>query len=454
VTSEGNASGKQRTLSSAVDNPPDGGQKDETVTRTLEEIDSVAVSLMERVVERENLRAALIQVRRNKGGPGVDGLTVERMSDYLKVHWPTLRTQLLDGTYRPAPVKRVLIPKPDGSARSLGIPTVVDRFIQQALLQVLQAKWDQTFSQFSFGFRPKRSAHQAVAQAQKYVRDGHRFVVDMDLEKFFDNVNHDVLMHKVTQRIQDDRVIHLIRRFLKSGVSIAGAYQPTGKGTPQGGPLSPLLANLLLDELDQELERRKHYFVRYADDCNIYVSSQRAGERVLASIRSFLEKRLKLKVNEKKSAVDRPWNRRILGFTLTRGRHQYRRTISEKAIDAFKDKVRRLTQRTRGYSLEQIIEELRPAMVGWRAYFGHSEVITPLVELDKWIRRKLRCYQWKQWGRSGYRRLRALGIDRHLAWNTAKSAHGPWRLSRSPALNYAMDSDYFTNLGLPTLARS
>jgi RNA-directed DNA polymerase len=454
VTSEGNASGKQRTLSSAVDNPPDGGQKDETVTRTLEEIDSVAVSLMERVVERENLRAALIQVRRNKGGPGIDGLTVERMSDYLKVHWPTLRTQLLDGTYRPAPVKRVLIPKPDGSARSLGIPTVVDRFIQQALLQVLQAKWDQTFSQFSFGFRPKRSAHQAVAQAQKYVRDGHRFVVDMDLEKFFDNVNHDVLMHKVTQRIQDDRVIHLIRRFLKSGVSIAGAYQPTGKGTPQGGPLSPLLANLLLDELDQELERRKHYFVRYADDCNIYVSSQRAGERVLASIRSFLEKRLKLKVNEKKSAVDRPWNRRILGFTLTRGRHQYRRTISEKAIDAFKDKVRRLTQRTRGYSLEQIIEELRPAMVGWRAYFGHSEVITPLVELDKWIRRKLRCYQWKQWGRSGYRRLRALGIDRHLAWNTAKSAHGPWRLSRSPALNYAMDSDYFTNLGLPTLARS
>jgi hypothetical protein len=214
------------------------------------------------------------------------------------------------------------------------------------------------------------------------------------------------------------------------------------------------LANLLLDELDQELERRKHRFVRYADDCNIYVSSRRAGERVLASIRSFLEKRLKLNVNEQKSAVDRPWNRRILGFTLTRGRHQYRRTISEKAIDAFKDKVRRLTQRTRGYSLEQIIDELRPAMVGWRAYFGHSEVSTPLKELDKWVRRKLRCYQWKQWGRSGYRRLRALGIPRDLAWNTAKSAHGPWRLSRSPALNYAMDSDYFKNLGLPTLARS
>jgi RNA-directed DNA polymerase len=396
VVKEGNASGKQRTLSSAVDNPPDGGQKDETVVHTLEGIDSVAVSLMERVVERENLRTALTQVRRNKGGPGIEGLTVERLPDYLRVHWLTLRTQLLNGTYRPAPVKRVLIPKSDGSARSLGIPTVVDRFIQQALLQVLQREWDQTFSHLSYGFRPKRSAHQAVTQAQSYVRDGHRWVVDMDLEKFFDNVNHDVLMHKVSQRIQDDRVIQLIRRFLKSGVSIAGAYQPTGKGTPQGGPLSPLLANLLLDELDQELERRRHRFVRYADDCNIYVCSRRAGERVLASIRSFLEKRLKLKVNEKKSAVDRPWNRRILGFTFTRGRHQYRRTISEKAIDAFKDKVRRLTQRTRGYSLDQIIEELRPAMLGWRAYFGHSEVITPLVELDKWVRRKLRCYQWKQ----------------------------------------------------------
>jgi RNA-directed DNA polymerase len=454
VVNGGNASGKQRTLSSAVDNPAEYGQKDETIVHTLEGIDSVAVSLMERVVERENLRSALTQVRRNKGGPGIDGLTVERLPDYLKRNWLTIRAQLLNGTYQPAPVKRVLIPKPDGSARSLGIPTVVDRFIQQALLQVLQPEWDQTFSHFSFGFRPKRSAHQAVAQAQRYVRDGHRFVVDMDLEKFFDNVNHDVLMYKVMQRVKDERVIRFIRRCLKSGAMVAGAYEATGKGTPQGGPLSPLLANLLLDELDRELERRQHRFVRYADDCNIYVRSRRAGERVLASIKGFLEKRLKLKVNEQKSAVDRPWNRRILGFTLTRGRHQYRRTVSAKAIGAFKDKVRRLTQRTRGYSLNQIIDELRPALLGWRAYFGHSEVISPLVELDKWVRRKLRCYQWKQWGRSGYRRLRALGIPRELAWNTAKSAHGPWRLSRSPALNYAMDSDYFTNLGLPTLARS
>jgi RNA-directed DNA polymerase len=442
------------TLSSAIDNPHECGPKDEAVSYTTDATHSVTVTMMERVVERDNLFRALYQVQRNKGGPGIDGLTVERLADHLKRYWPTIRTQLLNGTYQPAPVKRVLIPKPDGGVRSLGVPSVVDRLIQQALLQVLQPEWDQSFSHFSFGFRPKRSAHQAVAQAQEYVREGYRVVVDMDLEKFFDNVNHDVLMHKVKQRVQDDRVILFIRRCLKSGVIVAGSYEVTAKGTPQGGPLSPLLANLLLDELDQELERRRHRFVRYADDCNLYVRSHRAGERVLASLKGFLEKRLKLKVNEQKSAVDRPWNRRILGFTLSRGRHQYRRAISEKAIIALKDKVRRLTQRTRGYSLSQIIKELRPALLGWKAYFGFAEVLSPLKELDKWIRRKLRCYQWKQWGRAGYRRLRALGIDRDLAWNTAKSAHGPWRLSKSPALNYAMDTKYFTTLGLPTLARS
>ncbi len=454
MVKDGIASGKQRMLSSALDNPPDGGQKDETIVHTLDAPDSVAVMLMERVVERDNLRAALNQVRSNKGGPGIDGLTVERLPAYLKRNWPSIRTQLLNGTYQPTPVKRVLIPKPGGGVRLLGVPTVVDRFIQQALLQVLQAQWDQTFSHCSFGFRPKRSAHQAVAQAQTYVREGYRFVVDMDLEKFFDNVNHDVLMHKVKQHVRDDRVLRFVRRCLKSGVIIAGTYAATVKGTPQGGPLSPLLANLLLDELDKELEYRRHRFVRYADDCNLYVRSRRAGERVLASIKHFLEKRLKLKINEQKSAVDRPWNRRILGFTLSRGRHQYRRAISEKAMNALKDKVRRLTQRTRGYSLNRILAELRTYLLGWKAYFGFAEIHSPLADLDKWIRRKLRCYQWKQWGRSGYRRLRALGIDRNLAWNTAKSAHGPWRLSRSPALNYAMDAKYFTTLGLPTLARS
>jgi RNA-directed DNA polymerase len=445
---------QQLKLSPALDNPPDGGQEDEAVTHAIEGTDSVTVRMMERVVEVGNLRAALSQVRRNKGGPGIDGLTVERLPDYLKVHWPEIRTQILNGTYRPAAVKRVLIPKVGGGARSLGIPTVVDRFIQQALLQVLQAEWDQSFSHSSYGFRPKRSAHQAVARSQEYVRAGKRWVVDLDLEKFFDTVNHDVLMHKVRQRVEDDRVVTLIRRFLKSGACIEGAYRATRQGTPQGGPLSPLLANLLLDELDQELERRRHAFVRYADDCNIYVSSRRAGERVLGGIRSFLEKRLKLKVNEQKSAVDRPWKRRILGFTLTRGRHQYRRAVSEKALEALKAKVRRFTRRTRGHTLTQIIAELRTYLLGWKAYFGFAEVLSPLTDLDKWIRRKLRCYQWKQWGRAGYRRLRSMGIDQDLAWNTAKSAHGPWRLSKSPALSYAMDRKYFTKLGLPTLAGS
>jgi len=453
--SDGMASDTQHsTLSPAIVNPSDDGQADEAVAYTTDATDSVTVTTMERVVERDNLRRALDQVRRNKGGPGIDGLTVERLPEYLKRHWPTIRAQLLNGTYPPAAVKRVLIAKPDGGVRSLGVPTVVDRFIQQALLQVLQAEWDQTFSHFSFGFRPQRSAHQAVAQAQAYVRDGYRFVVDMDLEKFFDTVNHDVLMHRVKRRVKDDRVIVFIRRCLKSGAMVAGTYEATVKGTPQGGPLSPLLANLLLDELDRELERRRHRFVRYADDCNIYVRSRRAGERVMASLKRFLAKRLKLKVNEHKSAVDRSWKRRILGFTFSTGRHQYRRGISEKAIDALRTRVRRLTQRTRGYSLNQIIAELRRYLLGWKAYFGFAEVLSPLADLDKWIRRKLRCYQWKQWGRAGYRRLRALGIDRNLAWNTAKSAHGPWRLSKSPALNYAMDATYFRSLGLPTLARS
>lgn len=441
---DGTASGKQRMLSPATE--------DETVAHTLDDHDSVAAKLMERVLQRENMQRALRQVRSNKGGPGCDGLTVERLPDFLRLHWPEIRIQLLSGTYRPAPVKRVLIGKPDGGVRSLGIPTVVDRLIQQALLQVLQPEWDQTFSHSSFGFRPNRSAHQAVARAQEYLRAGHRWVVDLDLEKFFDTVNHDMLMHRVKRRVQDDRVTTLIRRFLKSGVSVAGAQEPTTRGTPQGGPLSPLLANLLLDELDKELERRRHRFVRYADDCNIYVGSARAGERIMASLKAFLEKRLKLTVNEQKSAVDRPWRRRILGFTFTRGK-QYRRRVSDKAMDALKAKVRRLTQRTRGYSLEQIIRELRPALLGWKAYFGYAEVVSPLLELDKWIRRKLRCYQWKQWGRAGYRRLRALGVSRELAWNTAKSAHGPWRLSRSPALAYALTHAHFTRLGLPTLAQ-
>ena len=445
MKSDGTAPDKQRKLSAA--------RQGETVDRAREALGPVDVQLMERVLERENLKRALNKVRSNKGGPGIDGMRADELPGYLKLHWPYIREQLLSGRYRPSPVRTVLIPKGKGAVRRLGVPTVLDRFIQQALLQVLQSEWDQTFSHSSFGFRPKRSAHQAVVCAQGYLRAGYRWVVDLDLEKFFDMVNHDALMHRVRLRVKDTRVLGLIGRMLKSGALHAGTLTATTRGTPQGGPLSPLLANVLLDELDRELERRGHRFVRYADDCNIYVRSRRAGERVLASVRGFLEKRLKLKVNELKSAVDRPWRRRILGFTFTSNRG-YRLSVSAKAIDALKQTVRDLTQRTRGRTLKQIIDELRITLLGWKAYFARAEVISPLRELDKWIARRLRCYQWKQWGSRGYRALRALGVSRELAWNTAKSAHGAWRLSRSPALSYAMPSAYFARLGLPTLSRS
>lgn len=445
MTSNGKASDQQRKLSAA--------RQDETIDRAREELDSVGVCLMERVLERDNLKRALNKVRSNKGGPGIDGMRVDELPGHLKLHWPCIREQLLSGAYRPSPVRTVLIPKGRGAVRRLGVPTVLDRFIQQALLQVLQPEWDQTFSHSSFGFRPKRSAHQAVTCAQGYLRAGYRWVVDLDLEKFFDTVNHDVLMHRVRRRVKDARVLGLIGRMLRSGALHAGMLTATTRGTPQGGPLSPLLANVLLDELDRELERRGHRFVRYADDCNIYVRSSRAGERVLASVRGFLERRLRLKVNELKSAVDRPWRRRILGFSFTRNRGNLL-SVSAKAIDALKDTVRTLTQRTRGRTLKQIIDELRITLLGWKAYFGRAEVNSSFRELDQWIRRRLRCYQWKQWGSRGYRALRALGVSRELAWNTSKSAHGAWRMSRSPALSYAMPGTYFARLGLPTLSRS
>ena len=445
MRNDGNASAKQRKLSAE--------RQDETGGRAREDLDSVGVKLMERVLERDNLKRALNKVRSNQGGPGIDGLSVDQLPGYLKLHWLSIREQLLSGAYRPSPVKTVLIPKDKGAVRQLGIPTVLDRFIQQALLQVLQSEWDATFSHSSYGFRPKRSAHQAVDSAQRYLRAGYSWVVDLDLERFFDTVNRDVLLHRVRGRVKDPRVLGLIGRMLRAGACHAGRLRATPQGTPQGGPLSPLLANVLLDELDRELERRGHRFVRYADDCNIYVRSRRAGERVLASVRGFLGRRLKLKVNELKSAVDRPWKRRILGFTFTRSRPN-RLAVSAKAIDALKSEVRLLTQRTRGRTLKQIIEELRMTLLGWKAYFGRAEVLSPLRELDQWVRRRLRCYQWKQWGGRGYRALRALGVSRELAWNTSKSAHGPWRLSRSPALTYAMPRKYFERLGLPALSGS
>ena len=406
--------------------------------------------LMERVVERSNLSAALARVKRNGGSPGIDGMTVEVLPEYLMRRWPEIREALLSGTYEPKPVRRVEIPKGGGEVRELGIPTVLDRFIQQALLQVLQRDWDGMFSEWSYGFRPGRSAHQAVAQAQRYLEVGYSWVVDLDLERFFDRVNHDKLMSLVRERVSDRRVLKLIDRYLKAGALTAEGFEATPEGTPQGGPLSPLLANLLLDGFDKELERRGHRFVRYADDCNIYVRSARAGGRVLASVTRYLERRLKLSVNEAKSAVDRPWRRTFLGFSFTASRPN-RRRVSAKALGKFKEQVRALTQRTRGVSLLTVVRELREYVLGWHGYFGYAEAKSVFKELDSWIRRRLRCYLWKQWGRGRYRELIKRGISRDLAWNTCKSAHGSWRLSRSPALAFALPGGYFNALGVPRL---
>ncbi len=404
--------------------------------------------LMERVLAPENLRAAYGRVLANKGAPGVDGMTVDELAGYLRAHWETVREQLLAGRYQPAAVRGHELPKPGGGTRLLGIPTVLDRFIQQALLQVLQPEWDPTFSDASYGFRPGRSAHQAVERARGYYREGYRWVVDLDLEKFFDRVNHDKLMALVGERVADWRVRRVIRRYLKAGMLTGGVLADRDEGTPQGGPLSPLLANLLLDRLDKELERRGHRFARFADDCNIYVRSQRAGARVMNSVSRYLREKLKLKVNEQKSAVAKPRERSFLGFSIGKGGSIQ---LSEKAIKRLKLRIRTMTQRTRGRSLRNIIAELRVYLLGWRAYFRLATGRSRLRELSAWIHRRLRCYQWKQWGSRGYRELRRRGVSRDLAWNTSKSGHRAWRLSMSPALSIALPTKYFVSLGLPPL---
>jgi RNA-directed DNA polymerase len=411
--------------------------------------------LMEEICQAENCKQALARVKANKGSPGIDGMTVEKLADYLKQHWSEIREQLLSGTYKPQPVKRVEIPKPDGGIRKLGIPTVLDRWIQQMVLQVLQGSWDPTFSEHSFGFRPGRSAHQAVAQAQKYIAEGYGWVVDLDLEKFFDRVNHDRLMARLAQRIGDKRVLKLIRRFLQAGVMENGLVSPVDEGTPQGGPLSPWLSNVVLDELDRELERRGHRFVRYADDSNIYVRSQRAGERVLESITRFLTTKLKLKVNQAKSAVAQPKERKFLGFSFTGGKDA-RRRIAPKAILRFKERIRELTCRTRGISMEQRVKELSAYLRGWRGYFGFCQTPSVLDGLDQWLRRRLRSALWKQWkrGRTRFAELRKRGIGRDLAAQTAGSPHGPWRIAHSPAVSFALPNAYFDSLGLPRLTAS
>ena len=408
--------------------------------------------LMEEVCERKNCLQAFKRVKSNKGSPGIDGMTVGELSAYLLGHWPAIRDQLLAGTYKPQPVKRVEIPKPDGGMRQLGIPTVLDRMVQQAVMQVLQGRWDAEFSEHSHGFRPGRSAHQAIAKAQKYIAEGHRWVVDLDLEKFFDRVNHDKLMASIARRVADKRMLKLIRAFLTAGVMENGLVGPVDEGTPQGGPLSPLLSNLVLDELDRELERRKHCFVRYADDCNIYVGSQRAGERVKQSITGFIARRLKLTVNEQKSAVARPAERKFLGFSFT-GAKEPKRRIAPKALVRFKQKVRELTGRTRGISIERMTKELASYLRGWKSYFGFSQTPSVFRNLDPWIRRRLRSMIWKQWkcGKVRFAKLSALGVSKDLAAQTAGSAHGPWHIANSPALTYALPNAYFDKLGVPRL---
>jgi RNA-directed DNA polymerase len=408
--------------------------------------------LMEAVCERENLKAALRQVRANKGSPGVDGMTVGGIKDYLKQHWPAIREQLLNGTYEPKPVRRVEIPKPDGGVRKLGIPTVLDRFIQQAVMQVLQGRWDRTFSEHSYGFRPGRSAHQAVAQAQQYIAEGHGWCVDLDLEKFFDRVNHDKLMGRIAKRVEDKRLLKLIRAFLNAGVMENGLVGPSVEGTPQGGPLSPLLSNLVLDELDRELERRGHRFVRYADDSNIYVRSERAGQRVMESITQFITQKLKLKVNEAKSAVARPQERKFLGFSFTTG-PEVKRVIAPKALDRFKRRIRKTTRRAKGVSMEATMEELAPYMRGWRSYFGFCETPDVLAALTRWVRLRLRAALWRQWKTPRRRRaaLLELGVRGSLVSSTAGSSLGPWRLARTRALCVGLSNAYFKSLGLPSL---
>ena len=411
--------------------------------------------LMEEICHSENLMQALRRVQRNKGAPGVDGMTVAKLEPYLRAKWPGIREQLMAGTYRPQPVRAVEIPKPSGGVRLLGIPTVVDRFLQQAVLQALHRLWEPAFSEHSYGFRPGRNQKQAVARAQQYVADGYTYVVDMDLEKFFDRVNHDLLMARVAKRITDKRVLKMIRMCLHTGIMLGGLLSPRTQGTPQGSPLSPLLSNIMLDDLDHELERRGHRFVRYADDSNIYVRSQRAGERVMASVSRFITRKLKLKVNEAKSAVARPWERKFLGFRITDD-PEPKRTIAPESIERFKKRVCELTGRQRGKSVPQIIAELARYLVGWRGYYGFCETPWNLGSLDCWIRRRLRSYVWRQWGTCAKRRaeLIKLGVSKQEAARTASSSKGPWHISRSKAMHVALNKAYFNSLGLPTLVRT
>lgn len=409
--------------------------------------------LMEQVVERNNLLQALHRVEKNKGAAGVDGMAVKSLRSYLLDNWSHIREALLNGTYQPIPVRRVEIPKPDGGVRLLGIPTVLDRLIQQALLQVLTPIFDPKFSPLSFGFRPGRSAHNAVKTARSFIHQGFRFVVDMDLEKFFDRVNHDILMAKLAREISDKRVLRLIRRYLQAGILVNGCKIASEEGTPQGGPLSPLLANIMLDDLDKELRNRGHRFVRYADDCNIYVKTKRSGERVLENVKEFVEKSLKLKVNGEKSAVDRPWRRKFLGFSFTNHKES-RLRLAPKTVKRFKDKIRELTSRRRSQSMQERIRKLNVYLKGWCGYFRIAETSSPIKTLDEWIRRRLRMCLLKQWKKPKTRtkNLVALGLPRDWARLIGGSRKGYWRLSMTPQMNKALGLAYWRSQGLVSLS--
>lgn len=411
-----------------------------------------ASTLLEKVLRRGNMRAAYERVVRNKGAPGVDGVTVHDLNAYVNEHWARIREELRSGSYWPQPVLKVEIPKPGGGKRMLGIPTVLDRMIQQALQQVLTPIFDPTFSEGSFGFRPGRSTLQAVGRAREHIEAGYRWVVDMDLEKFFDRVNHDVLMARLARRVKDKRVLLLIRRYLQAGMMEGGLVSPRTEGTPQGSPLSPLLSNILLDELDKELERRGHRFVRYADDCNVYVKSEAAGERVLESLERFLGKRLRLKVNREKSAVARPWERKFLGYTVTMHRKP-KLKVSPESVKRLRVKLKAVLRRGRGRTLVSVVKELTPMLRGWVAYYRLAEVKVAFEEVDQWLRRRLRCLLWRQWKKpkTRFRKLRRYGLDEARAAASAYNGRGPWWNSGASHMNQAVPTSMLSKLGLVSL---
>ncbi|VEF48276.1 transposase [Bacillus freudenreichii] len=408
--------------------------------------------LMERILSRENLLSALKRVERNKGSHGVDEMPVQNLRKHILEHWESMKMELLQGTYEPQPVRRVEIPKPDGGVRLLGIPTVTDRLIQQAIAQVLTSLYDPTFSDHSYGFRPNRSAHDAIRRAKGYIQGGYRWVIDIDLEKFFDKVNHDRLMGTLAKRIEDRRLLRLIRKYLKSGIMIDGVVTNSEEGTPQGGPLSPLLSNIVLDELDKELEERGHKFVRYADDCNIYVKTKKAGNRVMSSVTSFIEGKLKLKVNPNKSEVDRPWKRKFLGFSFTNGKEAKVR-IAKESVKRFKNKIREITSRKKPYPMDYRIKKLNQYLMGWCGYFALADTPSLFIKFDSWIKRRLRMCIWKNWKkpRTKVRKLIGLGVPIGKAYEWGNSRKSYWRISKSPILHRTLGNSYWNSQGLKSL---